>query len=347
MKFVKEFIIPAAVLTIICVVVSAALVFTYDTTKPIIEAAKIAESDKARAEVLVGGADFEKVTTTVADVTEAYKAGNGTGYVFTAKSKGYGGDIYVMTGIKADGTIDQVKLLPGHNETPGLGTQTGEAFYTDRYKGKDGNNVDSVEAISGSTVSSYAFRHAVKLAFEAYGELAGVTFEEPKSPEQMIFPDVEAFEEITVEGAEKAFKAGDAGVILVTKGNGYSEAPTPFLCYVGIGADGKIVGVYMGENSETQGIGTKVNDDAYRSQYVGKDSADGVEAISGATETSDGFQAAVKQALELYAGMNAEGGEAPVEGETPTEGEAPVEGEAASSEAPASSEASSSEAAAS
>ena len=37
MKFVKDFVIPVVVLTVICVVVSAALVFTYQATKPIID----------------------------------------------------------------------------------------------------------------------------------------------------------------------------------------------------------------------------------------------------------------------------------------------------------------------
>lgn len=40
MKFVKDFVIPVVVLTVICVVVSAALVFTYQATKPIIDEAE-------------------------------------------------------------------------------------------------------------------------------------------------------------------------------------------------------------------------------------------------------------------------------------------------------------------
>ena len=45
MKFVKDFVIPVVVLTVICVVVSAALVFTYQATKPIIDEAKNAEAE--------------------------------------------------------------------------------------------------------------------------------------------------------------------------------------------------------------------------------------------------------------------------------------------------------------
>ncbi|MEG1687147.1 MAG: FMN-binding protein [Angelakisella sp.] len=303
-SFLKNFVVPAAVLTIICVVVSAALVLTYDTTKPIIEATKIAAADKARAVVLAGAKDFALQSVNVEDVVEVYKAGNDVGYVITAKSKGYGGDMYVMVGIKNDGTIDSVKLMD-NNETPGQGSKTGEEKYTNQYKGKTGNDVDAVEAISGATVSSFAFRNAVKQAFLAYGELAGVTFEEPKAPEFMVFPDVEAFEEITVEGAIKALKAGDKGVIIVTEAQGYSDAPIKMQVYTGFGPDGKIVGVYLGENKETMGVGSQVNEESYRSQYVGKDNADKIEAISGATESSEGFQIAVKKAVELYKTMNA------------------------------------------
>lgn len=298
-KFVKEFIVPAVVLTVLCLIVSAALVVTYNTTLPVIEAAKIAESNAARAVVLSGADKFEEVKTTVVDVTEAYKATNGAGYVITSKSKGYGGDLYVMTGIKADGTIDKVKLMD-NNETPGLGSQVGETGYTSRYTGKGPADLDGIDAISGSTVSSYAFRYAVKLAYEAYAELAGVTLEEPKTPEQILFPDVESFEEITVEGTVKAMKAGDLGIILVTEADGYSGAPSKMQVHTAFGPDGKILGVIMGENTETAGIGTQVNEESYTSQYVGKENVDGITAISGATESSDGFKAAVKKAFEAY-----------------------------------------------
>ena len=47
MKAVKEFVVPAAVLTAICLVVSGALAGTYQLTEPVIEAAKRAEADAA------------------------------------------------------------------------------------------------------------------------------------------------------------------------------------------------------------------------------------------------------------------------------------------------------------
>ena len=301
MKFVKEFIGPAAVLTVICLVISAALVLTYDTTKPIIEAARAAEADKARTEVLSGGDKFEKVSVSgVEGLVEAYKATNGAGYVITTFAKGYGGPLNVMTGIKADGTIDNVKLMD-NNETPGLGSRTGEADYTSQYKNKD-YNLDGVTAISGATISSTAFKSAVQIAFNVYGELAGVEIEveEPKSPEEQIFPENTAeLTEFTLEGAERAYVVPGQGLLVVLKAKGYSGAPSPMEVYVGIGTDMKIAGVALGENSETNGLGTQVGEESYTSQYVGKDNLDGITAVTGATESSTGFKKAVQSVLDM------------------------------------------------
>ena len=66
---------PIVVLTVICLVVSAALAGTYNLTKPVIDAAKAAQANEALAAVLPEGADFEEVTVTAENVTKAYKAG--------------------------------------------------------------------------------------------------------------------------------------------------------------------------------------------------------------------------------------------------------------------------------
>lgn len=307
MKFVKEFVVPALVLTIICVVVSAALVFTYDTTKPIIEMAQQREADAARAVVLPGADQFNKLDVAEKDgFTEAYEAANGAGYVITTYAVGYGGanaPLTIMTGIKADGTVAGVTVLSS-NETQGIGSQVNEDKYTRQYIGKD-YNLEGVEAISGATISSGAFSKAVKIAFEVYGEVAGVEMAEPVPPEQQIFPNATDFVEFELEGAKKAYMAAGEGIVVVMESKGYSEAPTPMDVYVGFGTDLKIAGVALGENSETQGIGSQVGEEAYTSQYVGKENTDGIQAISGATESSTGFKKAVNAALELLPAIEA------------------------------------------
>ena len=300
MKAVKEFVVPAAVLTAICLVVSGALAGTYQLTEPVIEAAKRAEADASRVVVLPDGKNFEEVSASGLDnIVDAYKAGNGAGYVITGKAKGYGGDLQVMAGISSDGKITGVKLMD-NNETQGIGSKTGEASYTDQYKGKD-STLDGVTTISGATVSSKAFESAVNTIFQAYGSLAGVEVAGPEvtPPETIIFPDVTDFTEVALDGAKKAIKAGDAGYVIVMEGQGYSHAAGPMEIYVGVGMDGKIAGVAAGANSETAGIGSQALEPDYLNAYIGKTSPDGIDNISGATETSVGVKKLVRAAMEL------------------------------------------------
>ena len=300
MKAVKEFVVPAAVLTAICLVVSGALAGTYQLTEPVIEAAKRAEADASRVVVLPDGKNFEEVSASGLDnIVDAYKAGNGAGYVITGKAKGYGGDLQVMAGISSDGKITGVKLMD-NNETQGIGSKTGEASYTGQYKGKD-STLDGVTTISGATVSSKAFESAVNTIFQAYGSLAGVEVAGPEvtPPETIIFPDVTDFTEVALDGAKKAIKAGDAGYVIVMEGQGYSHAAGPMEIYVGVGMDGKIAGVAAGANSETAGIGSQALEPDYLKAYIGKTSPDGIDNISGATETSVGVKKLVRAAMEL------------------------------------------------
>ena len=343
MKAVKEFVVPAAVLTVICIVVSAALAGTYELTEPVIEAAKKAEADAARAVVLPDGDSFSELDVSgLENIVDAYSANNGAGYVITASSKGYGGEMQVMVGIGSDGTITGAQML-ANSETQGIGTKAGEESFTSTFIGVDSAGVDGVATISGATVSSTAFKTAVTSAFQAYGELAGVEVAAPEAvdPKTVIFPDVAEFEEITVDGAKMAYKAADAGYILVMESQGYSQAPTPMDVYVGVAPDGTIAGVAVGENSETQGIGSQALDQSYLSAYIGQTSPDDIDNISGATETSVGIKKAVRAAMELAPGLLGEA--APAEGEAPAEeaaeAAAPAE-EAPAEEAPATEEAS-------
>jgi len=83
---------------------------------------------------------------------------------------------------------------------------------------------------------------------------------------------------------------------------------------VGVGTDGKIIGVAITALSETPGLGSRVNDDVYLSGYKGLSGkivlGQGVEAISGATISSKSVLSGVNTALEAVASMGLTGGEA-------------------------------------
>ena len=158
---------PIVVLTAICVIVSAALVGTYGLTKPVIDAAKAAEANAALSAVLPDGADFEEVTVSAENVLNAYKAGNGAGYVFQAQGKGFAGMITVMVGISSDGAITGTQVME-HGETPGIGDRIEkEAHFQEQYLGKD-YNLEGIEFLSGATFSSNYYINAIRDAFTAY-----------------------------------------------------------------------------------------------------------------------------------------------------------------------------------
>ena len=164
----NEIVKPIVVLTVICLVVTALLAYVNLVTSPIISESEKEAAAQARMEVLSEADSFDVVDAELPEgVTEAYKASNGTGYVFMLTTKGYGGDMKLICGIKSDGTIEQCKTL-SHNETSGLGSKTAEDPYRTQYNGKTADTYTEVDAITGATSSSNAYQKAIKSAFEAY-----------------------------------------------------------------------------------------------------------------------------------------------------------------------------------
>ena len=87
-----------------------------------------------------------------------------------------GGDISVMTGVDADGKVTGVNIL-SHAETAGLGAKAAEQSFRDRFVGlvsgitvsKDKAGENSIDAITGATITSRAMTEAVNAAIEAAG----------------------------------------------------------------------------------------------------------------------------------------------------------------------------------
>ena len=70
---------------------------------------------------------------------------------------------------------------------------------------------------------------------------------------------------------------------------------------VGIDMEGKITDTKVLSHSETAGLGSKIESDAFRSQFPGKDaSLEGVDNISGATFSSNYYRAAIADAYTAY-----------------------------------------------
>lgn len=181
----KEILIPTVSLFVICLCVTALLAVTNAVTKDAIAYQQELSAAESRQAVCPDAVDFEKVEYDVQGV-ECYKAldesGNLIGYAISSASRGYGGDVKVMTGVNAeDGSVIAINVYDNSGETPGLGVNTSGEKFTSQFAGlssgtgvtvdKDaGKNPDSVavDSVTGATISSRAVVDAVNQAFEAY-----------------------------------------------------------------------------------------------------------------------------------------------------------------------------------
>ncbi len=91
-----------------------------------------------------------------------------------------------------------------------------------------------------------------------------------------------------------------AGYVFMISTTGYgSKGSLQLIC--SIDAEGKIVDTNTLAHGETAGLGTKVTEDAFRSQFPGKDaSLEGVDTISGATITSSAYVRAIEDVFVVY-----------------------------------------------
>lgn len=184
---------PAVILCVVCLVVTAALAFTYSSTENVIEERGRIEAENARREVFSSAETFEAVDN-IEDLTKAkpelspvknayrgLKDDSIVGYVFTVAVKGYGGDMEIMVGIDTSGKITGVKIGE-NNETPGLGSKAAEEPFRSQLEGiapKEPLSVvkgsaekpEEIEAISGATITSRAVVKGVQAAVDMWAEL--------------------------------------------------------------------------------------------------------------------------------------------------------------------------------
>ena len=169
----KEILKPVIVLASICLVVTAVLASVNQLTLPVIIRAEKKAAAAARTEVLSEAKEFEKIDIDIdgmpEGIEEAYKGSGDSGYVFIVETKGYGGKIKFICGIKNDGTMEAVKTL-SHTETSGVGTKAVDngSDYRKNFFGKSREECAVVDTITGATISSAAFKKAVGIAFDAY-----------------------------------------------------------------------------------------------------------------------------------------------------------------------------------
>lgn len=92
------------------------------------------------------------------------------GYAAGVAPLGFGGEMEMMVGVNADGTLAGIKLI-AHSETPGLGSRAGEDWYLSGYVGQTAASLPEVDTITGATFSSGGIRTGAGLALDAYSSI--------------------------------------------------------------------------------------------------------------------------------------------------------------------------------
>ncbi len=202
------------ILFLICVVITFALAGTNFITQGKIAELE-AENQKSSMALVLKADDYKENALNYTDKngTEnsavyytAVLNGEEIGYIFNTSSKGYGGDINVMTGIDKEGKITAVKILSADDETPGLGGNVTKNNFYSQFAGKtkdfelvknSATADNQVIAVTGATISSTAVKTAVKNAFELY-ELLPMEQPEEQPDEQIESVDEEQTEETDV-----------------------------------------------------------------------------------------------------------------------------------------------------
>ena len=166
MTFKKTF-LPAIILTLICLVMGAAVALANELTKDRIARVEQERYLAAAREALPA----DTLTPITVEGVEGFigknEAGEIVGYVIKRAARGYGGDVSCVVGIDPDGVIVGLSVS-APDETPGLGINVQKKDFTDTFLGLGVTDVptlgDNVDGVTSATYSSRAVELAVKAA---------------------------------------------------------------------------------------------------------------------------------------------------------------------------------------
>lgn len=164
----KENILPSLVLTAVCTITAALLVFANAVTeKPIAKARR--ENTLKTLSATFGEGDYTEIEWKNENVSQTYLKDDGT-VIFKIIVSGYNKDsIDLLIGVDANGIkgIGAIEI----SETKGVGTKVGEKSFLSQFDGASAaDDIEQIDAISGATYSSDGVKNAAICALEAFAE---------------------------------------------------------------------------------------------------------------------------------------------------------------------------------
>ena len=288
-------------LTVFLAVVGAlsagVLSYVNELTSPIIEAQKLAAVQES-LEVLYPGASFSELSTEADEtglVTGAYLA-EGKGYIYQVKVVGYNSStpIDFMMSIDNDGTVSGYVVLT-QQETNGIGSRVADAEFANTVIGSNVN--DTVNTLSGATVSSTAVVKGINAAKALYGAQAGVSVESSDPVADSKPASITLSDDFSSNGAVVTAQDGNTFTVASSgfPGNELNE-------FVIVVENGAIVSITNTVFGDTEGIGNPAVSEDELSFYAGATLETEVDAVSGSTFTSKSVFAAMQAALKAAAG---------------------------------------------
>ena len=161
-------------LAIVAGLAGGALSFVNGMTYPIIQEQKIASVKENLVKIYSNGEEFKALDVSLSDydalvsVYEADKGGSAVGYVYETSAQGYGGQVRALIALDKDGTYKGLQIIDCSTETPGKGDVIAGDAFINSVVGK--NIGDSIDVISGSTISSNAVIVGIEQATQHYNE---------------------------------------------------------------------------------------------------------------------------------------------------------------------------------
>jgi len=243
----------------------------------------------------VSGATYT-TKAVVGAINQAYEEKNivapaapeGTRY--TASRQGFAGPVTVFVTVRDDGTITALEVGDDQfAETEGFGMGAKEPAFIKQFVGKTlPLALGDIDAVSGATYTTTAVVEAINAAFEE--KALDTTVSAALQAEVTQTPETLEATQVPVEGARKASASsmGYADLITVT---------------ITLNEDKTIASLEISDEgfTETQGLGSRVKEDAFIHQFIGKLiplQEEDVDLIAGATLSSTAVFKAINKAAD-------------------------------------------------
>lgn len=242
-----------------------------------------AMQEPALKELFPDATEFAPLNQRSETLLFAYEAKKGSeilGYALRNSVQGYGGPIELTVGVNTDKTLRGLRVGGANfNETEGLGAKAKAPAFTDQFQGKKTPVAlgDGIDSIAGATVTSRAITDGVNAAAEQLAVL--LTGNKAPLPQ-----------------AAATGRTANASVL------GYGG---PVLVRLTLGDANEIAALSIGGErfSETEGVGSRVREEAFTAQFIGKKPpltlGNGIDAASGATVSSQAAVDAVNEAAQF------------------------------------------------